>query len=119
MAKSGAQAVFFAGGTGAGTVALWQAAAQRRSAAAAAGLERHGERIVHLADRRGGGEHLSDDSDPAGEPLSALGRAGACGATAAALAAKRNANALYGYEAMSVVLDAIRRAGCTGTTARL
>jgi len=78
VVKSGAQAVFFAGGGGVGTVALW--------------------RQLHLADPRllllgssamasesftsqtgaAAAEHLPDDSDPAEEPLSALGPGGVC-----------------------------------------
>lgn len=110
---SGAQAVFFAGGTGAGTVALW--------------------RQLHGAD-----PHLLllGSSTMVNESFAAqIGEAAASTylttpllavdeyppAAARVLSAYRRQfgsdagpNALYGYEAMSVVLEAIRRAGSRG-----
>jgi len=113
IVQSGAQAVFFAGGTGAGTVALW--------------------RQLHSAD-----PHLLllGSSTMVNESFTAqIGSAAASTylttpvlaayeyppAAARVLSAYRRRfgsepgpNALYGYEAMSVVLDAIRRAGSRG-----
>jgi branched-chain amino acid transport system substrate-binding protein len=113
VAKSGAQAVFFAGGGGAGTVALW--------------------RQLHAADPR---LLLLGSSAMASEAFtSLLGEAAAVTylttpalpasiyppASARVLADYRHdfggeagAHALYGYEAMSVVLEAIRAAGSHG-----
>ena len=106
IAESGAQAVFFAGGTGTGTVALWQAAAQRRSAAAAARLERRWSTAnLHLPDRRRSGrEHLPDDAVLPVGLYPPPGRAGARATTAGIFGGEAGAYALYGYEAMSVVL---------------
>jgi branched-chain amino acid transport system substrate-binding protein len=113
IAKSGADAVFFAGGAGAGTVSLWRA--------------------LHTADPK---LLLLGSSSLAGEAFAAqLGAAGASAyvttpvlapseyppAAAGVLDGYRRqfggrpgAYALYGFEAMSVVLDAIRRAGSRG-----
>ncbi len=113
VVQSGAQAVFFAGGTSAGTVALW--------------------RQLHSAD-----PHLLllGSSTMVNESFTAqIGAAAASTylttpvlaaneyppAAARILSSYRRhfgsepgPNALYGYEAMSVVLDAIRRAGSRG-----
>jgi branched-chain amino acid transport system substrate-binding protein len=113
IVHSGAQAVFLAGGTGAGTVALWR---QLHSAA------------PHLL--------LLGSSTMVNESFTAqIGAAAASTylttpvlatyeyppAAARVLSAYRRhfgtepgPNALYGYEAMSVVLDAIRRAASRG-----
>ena len=111
--RSGAQAVFFAGGGGAGTVALWRA------------LHRADPHLLLL-----GSSALDNEAF-----VSSLGAAGAStflttpvlAPSEYPLAASRvlddyrrqfggrpGANALYGFEAMSVVLDAIRRAGARG-----
>jgi branched-chain amino acid transport system substrate-binding protein len=113
IVKSGAQAVFFAGGTGAGTVTLW--------------------RQLHSAD-----PHLlllGPSSMVSESFTSAIGAAGAdtyLTTPALALAeyppsagrvlsdyrrhfgGQPGPYALYGYEAMSVVLEAIRKAGSHG-----
>jgi branched-chain amino acid transport system substrate-binding protein len=113
IVQSGAQAVFLAGGTGAGTVALW--------------------RQLHSAD-----PHLLLLGSSAMVNESFTSQIGAAAAStylttpvlgphqyppaaARVLDAYRRhfgsepgAEALYGYEAMSVVLDAIRRAGSRG-----
>lgn len=113
VGESGAQAVFFAGGTGAGTVALWKQ--------------------LHGADPK---LALLGSSDMVNSQFtSAIGGAGASTylttpilpaslyppAAARVLEAYRRrfggaggAYALYGYEAMSVVLLAIREAGLRG-----
>ncbi len=113
ISKSGAQAVLFAGGTEAGTVALW--------------------RQLHSADP--GLLLLGSSTLADGSFTSQLGAAGASTyittpvlkpslyppQSARVLADYRRifggepgAYALYGYEAMSVVLDAIRTAGAHG-----
>jgi branched-chain amino acid transport system substrate-binding protein len=114
IVHSGAQAVFFAGGTGAGTVALW--------------------RQLHGADPR---LLLLGSSTMVNESFaSQIGAASVSTyLTTPALAPKEyppaaarmlsdyrrhfggepGPYALYGYEAMSVVLDAIRRAGSRGS----
>ncbi len=113
IAKSGAQAVFFAGGGGAGTVALW--------------------RQLHGADphlKLLGSSAMAENSF-----ASAIGAAGAStylttpvlapaeypSSAQRVLADYRRhfggqpgAYALYGYEAMSVVLESIRRAAARG-----
>jgi branched-chain amino acid transport system substrate-binding protein len=111
--RSGAQAVFFAGGGGAGTVTLWRA------------LHRADPQLLLL-----GSSALDDEAF-----LSSIGAASASTyLTTPVLALAEyppaashvlddyrrqfgghpGAYALYGYEAMSVVLDAIRRAGPRG-----
>jgi branched-chain amino acid transport system substrate-binding protein len=113
IAHSGAQAVFFAGGAGAGTLALWAA------------LHRADPHLLLLGSSALAGEAFA----------SAIGSAGASTyLTTPVLAANEyppmatrvlgdyrrqfggqpSAYALYGFEAMSVVLDAIRRAGSHG-----
>jgi branched-chain amino acid transport system substrate-binding protein len=113
IVRSGADAVFFAGGAGEGTVALWRA--------------------LHAADPRLlllGSNSLATDRFTA-----AIGAAGARTYMTTPLLAPREyppsasrvlaqlrrsfggqpgAYALYGYEAMNVVLGAIRRAGAHG-----
>jgi hypothetical protein len=55
-----------------------EADAQRRSEAAAARLQRHGQQRIHLRNRiRSGDQHISDHTDPPYEPVSAPGGAGA------------------------------------------
>jgi branched-chain amino acid transport system substrate-binding protein len=111
--RSGADAVFFAGGPGEGTVALWRA--------------------IHAADPRL--VLLGSNSLASVAFAGAIGAAGANTYLTAPLLAPRDypasatrvltdyrrsfggrpgAYALYGYEAMSIVLDAIRRAGTRG-----
>jgi branched-chain amino acid transport system substrate-binding protein len=113
VVESGAQAVFFAGGTGTGTVALWKQ--------------------LHSADQK---LLLSGSSDMINSAFtSEIGAAAANtyltapilpagryspGATHVLVAYRQrfgsegNAYALYGYEAMSVVLQAIHEAGLRG-----
>jgi branched-chain amino acid transport system substrate-binding protein len=113
IAGSGAQALFYAGGSGPGAVALWRA------------LHRADPDLLLL-----GSSAVLDESFTSG-----IGDAGArtyvttpvLAASSYPPAAARvlseyrrqfgsdpTAYALYGYEAMSVVLDAIRRAGSRG-----
>lgn len=113
ITRSGAQGVFFAGGGGAGTVTLWRA------------LHRANPHLLLL-----GSSALAGDAF-----ASAIGSAGASTYMTTPLlapseyppAAQRvlddyrrqfggqpSAYALYGFEAMSVVLEAIRRAGSRG-----
>ena len=114
IAASGAQAVFFAGGGSAGAIALWRA------------LHRAKPSLLLL----GSSAMASDDSftsaigDAAQSTyltsplLSAAGYPRAAERVLKLYSARFGAdpgpNALYGYEAMSVVLDAIRRAGRHG-----
>jgi branched-chain amino acid transport system substrate-binding protein len=111
--RSGAQAVFFAGGGGAGTVALWRA------------LHRADPRLLLLGSSSltarafasaigpaAANTYLTtpvlapqDYPPPAARVLDDYRRH---------FAGRPGAYALYGYEAMSVVLDAIRRAGPRG-----
>ena len=66
-----------------------EAAAQRRSEAAAARFQRHGQQRIHLRNRRRSGcEHVSDDADPPRRPVSAPGRPGARALPPASSAAK-------------------------------
>jgi branched-chain amino acid transport system substrate-binding protein len=113
ISRSGAQALFFAGGGGAGTVALWRA------------IHRADPHLLLL-----GSSALADESF-----ASAIGAAGASTYLTTPVLApgeyppsaarvlddyrrqfggRPGAYALYGFEAMSVVLDAIRRAGSRG-----
>src|SRR5947209_5891381 len=113
VARSGAQAVFYAAGSGPGAVALWRA------------LHRANPALLLL-----GSSAMLDESFTSG-----IGEAAArtylttpvLAASAYPPAAARvlseyrrrlggdpSSYALYGYEAMSVVLDAIRRAGPRG-----
>jgi branched-chain amino acid transport system substrate-binding protein len=117
IVESGAQAVFFAGGPGAGTVALWKQ--------------------LHSADPH---LWLLGSSTLAGEEFAAqLGAAATStylttpllplslyppsaqrvlGDYRRRFAAAGGPHALYGYEAMTVVLDAIRAAGSRGNDRR-
>jgi branched-chain amino acid transport system substrate-binding protein len=113
VAQSGAQAVFFAGGAGAGTVTLWRA------------LHRADPHLLLLGSSAMIGSDFASAIGPAGAttylttPVLALNEYPP--------AAKRvlddyqrqfgglpGAYALYGFEAMSVVLDAIGRAAPHG-----
>jgi branched-chain amino acid transport system substrate-binding protein len=111
--RSAAQAVFFAGGAGAGTVALWRA------------LHRADPQLRLLGSSALAGEAFAAAIGPAGAstyvttPILALGDYPPPAARVLAdyrrqFGAGAGAYALYGYEAMSVVLDAIRRAGTAG-----
>ena len=114
IAHSGADAVFFAGGGGPGTVALWRALHA---------AERH---LLLLGSSALAGDAFAAAIGPAGastylttpilaaERIPARGR-GACWRTTAGGSAGRPApTRCTAIEAMSVVLDAIRRAGARG-----
>jgi branched-chain amino acid transport system substrate-binding protein len=113
VVHSGAQAVFFAGGTGAGTVALWR---QLHSAA---------PHLLLLGSSTMVNESFTAQLGPAAASTylttPVLATYQYPPAAARVLSAYRRhfgsepgPNALYGYEAMSVVLDAIRRAASHG-----
>ena len=111
--RSGAGAVFFAGGAGAGTVALWRA------------LHAADPRLLLLGSNSLVGEAFTSAIGSAGSqtylttPLLALSDYSAAAQRVLAdyrrtFGGTPGAYALYGYEAMSVVLDSIRRAGTHG-----
>jgi branched-chain amino acid transport system substrate-binding protein len=111
--RSGAQAVFFAGGGGAGTVSLWRA------------LHRADPHLLLLGSSAMDMDAFVAAIGPAGSstylttPLLALsdyppGAARVLGDYRRHFGGQPGPYALYGYEAMSVALDAIRRAGSRG-----
>ena len=113
IARSGAQAVFFAGGGGAGTVALWRA------------LHRADPHLLLLGSSALAGEAFASAIGPAAAgtylttPVLAPNEYPPEAARVLAdyrrqFGGRPGAYALYGYEAMSVVLDAIQRAGPRG-----
>ena len=113
VVHSGAQAVFFAGGTGAGTVALWR---QLHSAA---------PHLLLLGSSTMVNESFTAQIGPAAAstylttPVLATNdypptAARVLSAYRRHFGSEPGPNALYGYEAMSVVLDAIRRAASHG-----
>lgn len=113
IAQSGAQAVFLAGGTGAGTVALWR---QLHSAA---------PHLLLLGSSTMVNESFTAQIGPAAAstylttPVLATNdypptAARILSAYRRHFGSEPGPNALYGYEAMSVVLDAIRRAASHG-----
>ena len=112
VGESGAQAVFFAGGTGTGTVALWK---QLHSADPKLLLLGSSDMVnsefTSEIGAGAGGEHVSDHADPPRGSLSAPGRPRCSRPTAGSSASEGNAYALYGYEAMSVALRVDPRGG--------
>lgn len=113
ITRSGAQAVFFAGGGGAGTVTLWRA------------LHRADPHLLLLGSSAMTGDAFASSIGPAG--ASTYLTTPVLAPSEYPPAAKRvlddcrrqfggqpSAYALYGFEAMSAVLDAIRRAGSHG-----
>jgi branched-chain amino acid transport system substrate-binding protein len=111
--ESGAQAVFFAGGTGAGTVALWK---QLHSAEEKLLLLGSSDMVNSSFISEIGGAavstYLTTPILPAGGYPRAA--AGVLGAYRRRFGGEGGAYALYGYEAMSVALLAIREAGRRG-----
>lgn len=111
--ESGAQAVLFAGGGGQGTIALWQ---QLHSAdphlLLLGSSSMVSESFTSQIGAAGANTYLStpilapDLYPPLGQRV--------LGDYRRAFGGEADAYALYGYEAMSVVLDAIRRAGSKG-----
>lgn len=111
--RSKAQAVFFAGGAGPGTVSLWQA------------LHRADPQLLLLGSNALAVPAFASAIGPAGastyltSPILSLSDYPPQATRVLAdyrrqFGGTPGANALYGYEAMSVVLDAIRRAGTAG-----
>lgn len=113
VTKSGAEAVFFAGGVAEGTIALWRALhAADASLLLLGSSSLASEAFTGAIGAAGARTYLTT-------PLLALGDYPP--SAARVLAAYRRlfggqpgAYALYGYEAMNSVLDAIRRAGSRG-----
>jgi len=110
---SGADAVFFAGGSGAGAVALWRA------------LHKSDPQLLLFGSNSLAGVAFTSAIGPAATqtylttPTLALGEYPASAQRVLAryrtqFGGEPGAWALYGYEAMSAVLDAIRRAGSRG-----
>jgi branched-chain amino acid transport system substrate-binding protein len=111
--RSGADAVFFAGGPGAGTVALWRALHEADPSLALLGSSSlTGEAFTSAIGAAASRTFLTtptlalSDYPPSAQGLLAQYRRQFGG--------RPGAWALYGFEAMSVVLDAIRRAGARG-----
>jgi branched-chain amino acid transport system substrate-binding protein len=113
ITHSGAQAVFFAGGAGPGTVALWRA------------LHRAAPHLVLLGSSAMSGDAFASAIGPAGAntylttPALALSEYPPPATRVLddyrrQFGGRPGAYALYGFEAMSAVLDAIRRAGSHG-----
>ncbi len=113
IAHTGAQAVFFAGGGGAGTVALWRA------------LHTADPQLLLLGSSALTGPAFASAIGPAADstylttPLLALSEYPPPAARVLAdyrrhFGGEPGPYALYGFEAMNVVLDAIRRAGAQG-----
>jgi branched-chain amino acid transport system substrate-binding protein len=111
--RSKAQAVFFAGGGGAGTVALWRA------------LHRADSRLLLIGSSALATPAFASAIGPAGTstylttPVLAPGLYPPAAARvlrdySRQFGGRPGAYALYGFEAMSVVLDAIRAAGSRG-----
>jgi branched-chain amino acid transport system substrate-binding protein len=111
--SSGAQAVFFAGGGGAGSVSLWRA------------LHRADPHLLLLGSSALAGEAFASAIGSAGTstyvttPILALGDYPPQAARVLEdyrrhFGGEPTAYALYGYEAMSVALDSIARAGAAG-----
>jgi len=113
VTPSGAQAVFFAGGGSAGAISLWRALHRAKpnllllgssalaTEAFTAAIGPAGERTYLTSPELA----VQDYPQPAARVLRLYQRR---------FGAEPGPNALYGYEAMSVVLDAIRRAGAHG-----
>jgi branched-chain amino acid transport system substrate-binding protein len=114
VAESGAQAVFFAGGTGPGTVALWK---QLHSADPKLDLLGSSDMVnseftSEIGEQARASTYLTTPilptslyPAPAAQVLARYRRR---------FGAEGDAYALYGYEAMSVALQAIRGAGASG-----
>lgn len=113
IAKSGAQAVFLAGGTGGGTAALWQ---QLHSADP--GLWLLGSSTMvdpSFTAQLGSAASRTLLSTPLLAPaLYPPAAQRVLSEYARRFGGEAGPEALYGYEAMSVVLDTIRRAGSAG-----
>ena len=113
IVASHAQAVFLAGGEGAGTVALWKDLHE-----AAPSLLLFGSSALaseSFTSQIGGAEAETYLTTPVLPARCTRRRAaGAAPTTAATFGGEGDAYALYGYEAMTVVLDAVRGSGARG-----
>src|SRR5947208_11760614 len=113
IAASGAQALFFAGGGSAGAISLWRGLHRAKPSLLLLGSNALATEAFTAAIGPAGGRTyltspelaVQDYPQPAARVLRLYQRR---------FGAEPGPNALYGYEAMSVVLDAIRRAGAHG-----
>ena len=113
VAKSGAQAVFFAGGGGVGTVALWRQLHHADPQLLLLGSSAMAsESFTSQIGAAAASTYLTTPILP--KSLYPPSARGVYAAYRAAFGSEAEPNALYGYEAMSVVLDSIRRAGSQG-----
>jgi branched-chain amino acid transport system substrate-binding protein len=114
VAASGAQAVFFAGGTGTGTVALWKQLHRADPKLLLLGSSDmvNSEFISEIGAEAGANTYLTTPILPAG--LYPHPAAQVLARYRRVFGSEGNAYALYGYEAMSAALLAIRRAGVRG-----
>jgi branched-chain amino acid transport system substrate-binding protein len=111
--KSGAQAVFFAGGTEAGMVALWRQLHSADPKLLLLGCsDMVNSSFTSEIGEAGASTYLTTPVLPVQEYPRAAGRV--LEAYRRHFGAEGGAYALYGYEAMSVVLLAIRQAGLRG-----
>jgi branched-chain amino acid transport system substrate-binding protein len=111
--RSGADAVFFAGGAGAGTVALWRALHQADPQLLLLGSSSlTGEAFTSAIGAAAAQTYLTTPTLALGDYPPSAQRV--LGDYSKQFGGEPGAWALYGYEAMSVVLDAIRRAGSRG-----
>ena len=113
VAKSGAQAVFFAGGGGAGTVELWRQLHDADPQLLLLGSSAlASESFTSQLGAAAASTYLTTPILPKGLYPASARRV--FSAYRAAFGVEGEPSALYGYEAMSVVLDAIRQAGSQG-----
>ena len=114
MLESGARAVFFSGHPDAGAVALWQQLHAADPHLRLLGPSSARRTLVRRADRLRRGAHLPRPPRCCRSRSTRRPRSGCSPNTAVASTATAGPYALYGYEAMSVVLLAIHRAGRHG-----
>ncbi|MGH2875599.1 MAG: branched-chain amino acid ABC transporter substrate-binding protein [Solirubrobacteraceae bacterium] len=114
VAESGAGAVFFAGGTGTGTVALWKQLHDADPKLLLLGSSDmvNKEFISEIGAAAGASTYLTTPILPVGLYPPAAGRVLA--SYRRRFGRQGDAYTLYGYEAMSVALLSIRRAGVRG-----
>jgi branched-chain amino acid transport system substrate-binding protein len=116
VAESGAQAVFFAGGTGTGTVALWKQlhSADPKLLLLGSSDMVNSEFTSEIGAEAGASTYLTTPILPVG--LYPRPAAQVLARYRRIFGGEGNAYALYGYETMSTALLAIRRAGVRGNS---
>jgi branched-chain amino acid transport system substrate-binding protein len=116
VAESGAQAVFFAGGTGTGTVALWKQlhSADPKLLLLGSSDMVNSEFTSEIGADAGASTYLTTPILPVG--LYPPPAAQVLARYRRIFGGEGNAYALYGYETMSAALLAIRRAGLRGNS---